>query len=673
MKKNYLMALVVIFLLEVRPFIAFGQNEKFNWDFSEGNIRDILYAVSLDSGYSIGWDDTVSGKAEWKFSGSDFDTGFDMFLKSNNLYLEKKKDVWTVSRIKIEKSEELYSLDVFELTAHQIVEKLASKIEKPITYDYLPSGVYTMHFKNLPLEELLKCIALRFSGMELEIGENRFHFVKNTGIRKNDFSNGYIDISKSIVGQKNGYKVNVKDSKFSEVMEKLFELEGNQFCFLANSELKISRVNFVAESFEKTLKLLCNQNGLVPVLNDGIYYLIADADVKNHLINGECNWEKINLKFSCAEKVIPVITRKMGKLDTVAFPDGTSFLIKIAEKERQEIFNLVKELDVKTNTYVLNLKYLKPEDFIKQIPPSVNKSNISMAEDKSCVYFTGTEESYKQLCEELSIFDKPADRITYDLLILQCDGTTDNQWASNLQISPVTLGDRTSGGIQLGSVLGFNLNVVTTFGLNFAAELQSSIEENKTKVFADTVLHGVSGKNINFQNTSTYRYRDNNLDPDTGKPVYSGITREIVSGLKLDVVGWISGNGMITSTVTASVTRRGTDTSSSTGNPPPTTEKIITTEVCGQSGEPVILSGLIQNADTIEVKRSPIISKIPIFGNLFKSQEKFQEKSQMIIYLVPHVESYMEEKVDEEEVRKNRIRERCKNFVNRFMGVEKDA
>jgi Flp pilus assembly secretin CpaC len=219
-------------------------------------------------------------------------------------------------------------------------------------------------------------------------------------------------------------------------------------------------------------------------------------------------------------------------------------------------------------------------------------------------------------------------------------------WSSNFAVNRLSKGNQNNGSVQLGSVMNLNLNVISAFGLNFAANLQSSIEENETRVFADTTLHGISGKKINFQNTNTYRYRDNNVDPETGKPIYSGVTREIISGIKIDILGRVSGNGMITSTVTASVTRQGVDTSSSTGNPPPTTEKIVTTEVCGKSGEVVVLSGLIQNAQTETEKRTPIFSKIPILGNLFKNKNKINQNSQMVIYLVPYLEN-LENKVEE--------------------------
>jgi type II secretory pathway component GspD/PulD (secretin) len=176
-------------------------------------------------------------------------------------------------------------------------------------------------------------------------------------------------------------------------------------------------------------------------------------------------------------------------------------------------------------------------------------------------------------------------------------------------------------------------------GLTFAASLQSALSENKASVFADTTLHGVSGEKISFSNTNTYRYRDNNLDPETGKPVYTGVTREIASGLTLDITGTVSGDGMITSKVTASVSRRGADVSAATGNPPPTSEKSITTEVRSRSGEPVILSGLVQNDETMVAERTPFISRIPLLGKLFSADTKTKEHTEMIIYLLPNTEN----------------------------------
>jgi type II secretory pathway component GspD/PulD (secretin) len=191
---------------------------------------------------------------------------------------------------------------------------------------------------------------------------------------------------------------------------------------------------------------------------------------------------------------------------------------------------------------------------------------------------------------------------------------------------------------QLGNLLNLNFDIITVFGYQFAARLNLAIADNQANVFADTTLFGLSGQEIHFQNTSTYRYRDFNIDPETGRPLYTGVTREIVSGLLLDIQGWVSGDGMITTSVTASISKRGADVSSTTGNPPPTSERLLTTQVRGRSGEIVVLSGLRQNDNTITEQRTPLLSRIPILGWFFRSRNSTSENTQMIIYLVPHLD-----------------------------------
>lgn len=625
----------------------FGQTKKYSWDFFDCEIRDILYAVSLDIGISIVADDTVKGKGSFRFVGDDFETGFNSFLSSCRLYVKKIDDVWTVSKIKIEKTDNAFYLDAYDLLPLQVIEKLSLFVSQPITYESLPTNLLNLHFSAATEFELLQSLCMYFTGYEVLKNERGYHFAKNQKVQKHELSFADIVFNFEADGK---FFVDVKNAIFTEVLNKFFDFicaeEKKSFCIMANTDVKILRTSFVAKDYLEALNKLCTQNGFEAVFVDNIFYIVSNSGAKEQLISETKNWKKYRLNYLKAEKFVPFVNKKVGKIDQIVLPDEYSILLKVSKNEDFQITELINDVDIKTQTYLLTLEYITPQELLKFLPPSIDKNSITVADDNSCIYFKGTEEAYKNVCKEISLCDRPAQRISYDLLILQYDENSENMWSSNFAVNRLSKGKQNNAFVQLGSVMNFNLNVVSAFGLNFAANLQSSIEENETRVFADTTLHGISGKKINFQNTNTYRYRDNNVDPETGKPIYSGVTREIVSGIKIDILGRVSGNGMITSTVTASVTRQGVDTSSSTGNPPPTSEKIVTTEVCGKSGEVVVLSGLIQDAQTETEKRTPIFSKIPILGNLFKNKNKINQNSQMVIYLVPYLEN-LENKVEE--------------------------
>ena len=658
MKKG-LMILVCVFAF---CHFVVAQGAAFSWDFADCEIKDILFAVSVDTGISIVPDDTVSGKGDLKFAGGNFDLAFDAFLRTNRLFVRRDGSVWTVSRICVSVEDGCYSVEAYDLLPVQIIEKLSLVMKRVVTFETLPSQRISVCFRNVSEAVLMDCLAKRFGVYVVEEDESGYHFVKNNlaqrgGVNAGQRSESFSGMVKIEVLENGEFLVDVEDCRFSVVLDELFRQEipsddlssplRKCFCLLVDADCKIQRSVFVGSDFNDSLFLLCAQCGFDFVLENGTYYIFANADARSQLVSGKRSWRKFTLRFTKSQDFLTFIFKRAGKLETIPLTDDYTFLCFASEREASVIQALIEEADIELSTYVVNLKYLKPSEFLEHLPPGVERSSLFVADDSARIYFKGTEEAYKTLCSQLEVCDKPVVRLSYDLLILQYDETLQNDWSSSFGAKTLNAGDRNGVSAVLGSVMGLNLNVVTAFGLTFAAELQASIEENKTRVYADTTLHGVSGREIHFQNTNTYRYRDNNVDPETGKPLYSGVTREIASGIKLDVLGWVSGDGMITSKVTASVSRQGNDTSAATGNPPPTSEKLVTTEVCGKSGEPVILSGLVQTAEAEQQKRSPLISKIPLLGNLFKNKNKTRENMQMVIYLVPHLEGGVPE--DEQE------------------------
>lgn len=637
-----LLAASVVYFCAVQ---GFTESKYFSWDFSDCDLKDILYAVSIDTGISIVADDTVAGRGDLKFAGNSFEVAFDTFLKASRLYVEKEENVWTVSRYSVfQDSDGRLSFDAYDMSPALMLEKLSLYTDMVITYDALPAAIMTVHFKDLSEFELITSLSRRFGSYEVIRNSNGVHIGKTVGTLGVDAVDGYVCF---VMNEDGSIDVDLKDALFSDVVNQFFERvcnvtgEKTNYSFLSNSEARIQRAVFKGYSVNEVFQRLCSLGGFDAYFSDNCYFILRDDKAKEELITGKRNWSKFFLKYTSTELIFSLIHSRVGNIECIEVSDRNFFFAKVSDTERFLIEELICEVDEKSSTYLVELKYLKPGEFLQQLPPSVSKDKVFVSDDNSCVYFKGSEEEYLNLCEQLESFDKPAKRISYDLLILQYDQTCQNLWNVNASADTLSLGDRNSISAQIGSVLNLNVNVVRVFGLKLAASLQTSIEESATKVFADTTLHGVSGKQICFQNTNTYRYRDNNLDPDTGKPVYSGITKEIVSGITLDILGWASGDGMITSSVKATVSRQGIDTSSSTGNPPPTSEKVVTTEVCCKSGEPVILSGLVQDSITLEQKRIPVISKLPLIGLLFKSKEKTKEQTQTVIYLIPHVEGVL--------------------------------
>ena len=621
-----------VFLALVTASLLGAQTPKAleGFSFVNQDVGEILYAVSLYSGIPIVADDTVSGKMNFRFAGQDFENAFDSFLMSQRLYVTKSEERWTVSRILIACDEEgLVHLDANDVKAWTLIERLSSFFEQPVTYEPLPDYSVTLHAQGKNIADFVQ-ILVRQLGNAYEFDKENLH-IKGRALENRSFSYGSgnqenLNIKKDDVT--GTFSADIKNRNAGDVLEHFFALSGKPYVFCCGINSQIQRLVCRDKTEEEMLALICLQTKLSVSERDGITYVESEHE--------DTYWKQYQLKYAPVSKIQGASQAFCGKVNIVQNEKDKSFLCQTDQEGHKKMEELLSLIDVEIPLHKVELKSITCDRLLANLPPDVSASQVIKTNQDNVFFFNGSDEQYNSLVEKLYVIDVPARRLRYDLLVVQYQSSLDNKWKPSLTVKPSASGTTSLDyGVGLGSVLDLSLDVVGAFGMDFAAKLQWAINENQAKVFADTTLFGLSGGTINFSHLNTFRYRDNNLDPETGKPIYTGITREISSGLKIDVSGWVSGDGMITTKITASVSRQGTDLSASTGNPPPTSEKVITTEVLGKSGAAIVLSGLLQEEETVTEQGVPFLSKIPLLGNLFKSKIKTKEKTEMVIYLVP--------------------------------------
>jgi general secretion pathway protein D len=66
-------------------------------------------------------------------------------------------------------------------------------------------------------------------------------------------------------------------------------------------------------------------------------------------------------------------------------------------------------------------------------------------------------------------------------------------------------------------------------------------------------------------------------------------------------------------------------------------DRNVRTEVVAQSGQSVLLAGLISDSDSKSSSNVPVLSRIPGLGALFRSDSKRREKTELILLITPRV------------------------------------
>lgn len=110
-------------------------------------------------------------------------------------------------------------------------------------------------------------------------------------------------------------------------------------------------------------------------------------------------------------------------------------------------------------------------------------------------------------------------------------------------------------------------------------------------------------------------------------------------GIILKVTPFISNDGLVEMIVAPEISSL-TDQSVSIANGvtvPVIAKRSADTVVVTPNGQPVIIGGLMQNSKTGTEYKIPILGDIPLIGNLFKRQKRDGTKTELLIFMTPHI------------------------------------
>lgn len=113
-----------------------------------------------------------------------------------------------------------------------------------------------------------------------------------------------------------------------------------------------------------------------------------------------------------------------------------------------------------------------------------------------------------------------------------------------------------------------------------------------------------------------------------------GTVQYLNTGIILQVKPRVNPGGLVYMEVSQEVSNPGTPTAN--GNPP-INQRQLQTQIAVQSGESVLLGGLISENEQNGESSVPGLSKIPLLGKLFGSTTKARQRTELIVVITPQV------------------------------------
>jgi type II secretory pathway component GspD/PulD (secretin) len=610
----------------------FAQQMK-SMDFRNRHIRDILMALAEISGTSIIADETVEGMATFHFSDSEFEESLGIFLASCDLFYTREGNTIRVSRIQgnMDGESGLVSLRARDVGVENLVRTLAKLWNTTIIHDPLPRISLSVDIDALEPEEVLNILMRRLQGFNLE-KKDSYYYISQAG-------SGAPSGSTGISREGDTYSIALGSARFLELLPELFKKAEREYAILAKTDTTLENLYYRDKNFDDLLRIILEQGNAEYVVQNNIYYIVELQ--RRDIIKKFRETRIVPLAYFPAQDLPALLPQDLAAGNSLRVDKKTNTAIVTGTAEEiNPIIAFIEQIDRPGENWPVPLKYLKAEELLKTLPPGVAKEEITDSGFPNLVFYTGPKDKRELFLKDLAIIDRPRPQLRYELLVIEYMKNKDARTSRGLQIDPA--GAETEAGDMsflgnLSNVMNLSFDVVAQFGYQFAANLSVQLGDNTAEVYANTTLNGLSGQEIKFQNTDTYRYQEFEADADTGNISRTGVTREITSGLIVTLNGWVSGDDMITISVNATVSKQNNNASSDSTALPSTSERVVHTQVRAPSGKPVVLSGLVKEDTNKTVRKIPLLGDIPLLGRLFRDQSDTKEKTEIVIYIIPYL------------------------------------
>lgn len=670
-------------------------------EFRDKPIADILLALGEAGQLSIVPDSTIIGNASYYFSDMSVEAALSKFAASFSLYVKVKDGIYYVSKIDstFDPVSGLASLNAEDVRFSLVVRAFSRTIGRTILFDEIPDRPVTIHAASMNPEAIAQILAKSIPSLSLEVSSDYFSLRRAEPAKP---SPGSASHSQTFTRNGNLFSLDAHRISYLDLIGDLFNAMGKDYSMLSRNDAVIDGLSFKDRDFQSALSLILEQVNADYAVIDGIYYIfdIQRKDILKKLkanvvlpienfsvsdivsllppdfsasgmlrfdksantiyLSGSLeeiqpienflrqidiaplgrSYERFDLKGLKAKDAIGLLPSRFASLSPVALPDGTGFVALVSSAMSRDLKHYLDLIDSLPQSDVIPLRFAKPEDVLKNLPPPFTKDDVVDAGNGTTLFFVGSKAKKKAFLEDLGVLDRPKPQIRYDVLVVQYTIQDNMDATPNIVLTPVggasvsSATDPTGLVAALGGLLALKFDAIAELGLNFAATLNWNLENDRAQIFADTTLYGIVGKDLKFQNTTTYRYKD--TVTDTSGNTTSSVTREVSSGLILAMNGWVSGDGMITVDVNATTSER-TDSSTSDTTAPTTSERVITTQVRTPSGRPISIGGLRQRKTELVVKKIPILSSLPFIGKAFQSTVDKDSDTEIVIYLVPYL------------------------------------
>ncbi|ARN57551.1 type II secretion system secretin GspD [Sedimentisphaera salicampi] len=272
-------------------------------------------------------------------------------------------------------------------------------------------------------------------------------------------------------------------------------------------------------------------------------------------------------------------------------------------------------------------------------------------EDTNSLIIMTSQENYDKIKPIIDELDEPVPQVLIKVLIAEVARNDDFELGTEFSVLSGkgfvdTDGDGTADSLQADSELYGTEFLPSDLGdggavkilegdLEFAFKALSSIGE--MNVLSRPYILTSNNQTATINVGKEVPFITDTRTTETGQTINTIQYEDI--GIILEVTPVINDEGLVTMDIAPEISNTTTETVpiSETVDATVFSKRSSESRVAIQDGQTIVIGGLMQDDDKEVNKKVPLLGDIPILGELFKSRDIQKQKTELLIFLTPHV------------------------------------
>lgn len=591
-------------------------------------------AITEKTGVSIVPDQNLNQNITVFFQNLSIPDSLAVFCEPNGLIFFKEGDAWRITRksgtYRVRFKDNLLTVDADQIDIAVLAKEIARQTGINIMLDRDVRGMVSAHFQNLPLFQGLSII-LENQGWIIEKQPSHYLIRNDTNQNKNIriFYNPETKL----------FNVDVSNAPLTQVLNEMARKADLNLVVLSQVNWTVNNIRLQGYSFTQVMDFLFKGTIFTYQFVDNTY-LVGDGLIIRPENSSFATVKIYPIKYMKAEQMLNSLPPVFPRANFIQIPEKNALVVTGPEHIHKLFADYLEKIDVATiddMTEVIKIKYLKAEDVLKLIPPSIPKNDLIVLKEANAIVVRGPQNLIHQVKSYIDKIDQVNPLIVFDIVVAQISGSKGFTW--NAPQGAIKLGNGNElyigpgqGSIRLEDP---TKTIKDDDEKGIIGALTLLLQNGDARIVANptiTTLNGYPAKfNVstkrNYEVIATTTKTTEGTDTTTSVKTYE-------SGLRLSITPWVSANNQITMEIKPEISEFG-DPAQSGSELPSTFERSSETTVRVNDGETIVISGLKNTRKEKIVSKVPILGHIPILGLLFTNYSTKDVQDEFVIVITP--------------------------------------